>query len=468
MKNDIFKKNIVFLIFILLIFLSFTSIIEGHNGNKFNLKSTYPLINNHSNNDFVQAYWKCDEGSGNILVDSSNNAFDGSINGAAWVTGYSGYALDFNGIDNFVSLDSYSVDLGFNKTDDLNISFYFKSSSTESGIIYCIGGINNIPETRIELLGNGSLSFKAWTNVCGIVVFSNGSYNDGDWHYVEILYNGITANPTIDIYVDNNHDGTVTDWLCDINNNDFTKAKIGRRAYSESDFFNGVIDEFKIIKYPGGNKQDMPDISGPKSGESGVEYEYFFVTNDPELDDIELYIDWDDGTQGWLPDIFKSGEEVIVSHIWNEDGLYEIRTQSRDFWDDGPWNHYPVSIGNHPPNAPGISGPTNGKTGEEYEYEFFLTDIDSDPMYLRIDWGTGSPGPWEGPYNSDEVVKQKYLWEEQGTYTIQAQAKDIFDIEGAWGTLDVSIPKNKVSVNSISFRFFKVFILFERFLSILN
>jgi hypothetical protein len=50
------------------------------------------------------AYWTFDEGSGNIVYDSSGNDNNGTINGAEWDTGKYGPALRFNGQDNYVEV----------------------------------------------------------------------------------------------------------------------------------------------------------------------------------------------------------------------------------------------------------------------------------------------------------------------------------------------------------------------------
>ena len=115
-----------------------------------------------------------------------------------------------------------------------------------------------------------------------------------------------------------------TDWLCDIENVDFLKTTFGKRASEDSGFFNGLIDEFKFIKYDGGNEQEIPEISGPAHGDVDTEIEYTFVTNDPEGDNISIKIDWGDGEiTDWLEE-HKSGEEFKVSHSWDVEGEYEI------------------------------------------------------------------------------------------------------------------------------------------------
>ena len=124
MQNCIIRRSLVCGILLLFIGLSVTSSISGDIGNKLPEKTpTYHPLNN-----YVNAYWKFDEGSGNTLEDSSGNDHDGTIYGATWVTGYSGYALDFDGVNDYVKLDEHAEELGFNKTDDFIYSFRFKST----------------------------------------------------------------------------------------------------------------------------------------------------------------------------------------------------------------------------------------------------------------------------------------------------------------------------------------------------
>jgi len=60
------------------------------------------------------AYWKCDEGSGTIVYDSTDNHNDGTLkNGTGWTNGKSGYALWFDGSNDYVEVaDSGSLQFG--------------------------------------------------------------------------------------------------------------------------------------------------------------------------------------------------------------------------------------------------------------------------------------------------------------------------------------------------------------------
>jgi len=436
MQKSLFRKSLVCGILLLFIGLNVTSSISGFIGKMSNQSTEEAPTNYPLNNDYALAYWKFDEGSGNTAHDSSGHDYDGTIYGATWWDiGHSGHALDFDGVDDYVDLDAHSEDIGFNKTDDAIFSVWFSSTSTDDGLIYCMSDAWGTFKTehRINLYSNGSLLFRVWVDSCGISVCTDGTYNDGEWHYLEIFFHGSTAKPTVELYVDNELDGSVTDWVCSFSADDFKRAKIGRRAYDATIHFDGLIDEYKIIKYPKGNKQNPPNISGPTNGEPGVEYDYTFITEDPEGDDIWLYIDWNDGTvEDWIGP-YASGEEVIVSHEWSEDGSYEIKAKSKDIWDDSHWSDpYPVRMGNQAPDAPEITGPQFGDVGVEYEYTFAANDFEENDIYYYVDWGDGTFDNWFGPYPSGEEATATNVWYSENKYEITAKAKDAIGAEGDW------------------------------------
>jgi len=408
-NNSLFRRSLVCGIILLLIGLSVTSIISG-----------YQSIND---DDYVNAYWEFGEGSGNTAHDSSGHDYDGTIYGATWTTGHSGYALDYDGINDYVDLDAHSENLGFNKTDDVIFSVYFNTTSTDSGCIYSMSHhwVGNYPEVHIGLNSDGNIKVQVWLGSCGHTTISEDTYNDGEWHHAEIFYNGITANPTVELYVDDEFDTSKTEWVCPFSSDEFEKARMGSQSRDAIQYFDGAIDKLKIIKYPGGNDQNPPNISGPTDGEPGVEYDYTFVTEDPEGDDIWLYIDWDDGiVEDWIGP-YASGEEAIVSHEWDDDDKYEITARSKDIWHhSSPSNPYVVRIGNQAPDAPEITGPQFGDVGVEYEYTFVANE------------GDGTHDDWFGPYPSGEEATATHAWDLEDYYHITAIAKDTHDVEGEW------------------------------------
>ena len=424
------KKALVIGVILLFIGLSVTSSISGNIEKKSN-QSTEKVATSFSLNDGLLAYWKSDECNGTTLWDCSGNNYNGTIYGNSWAPGS---CLVFNGVDDYVDFDNHSVGLGFNKTDDLNFSFDFKSSTNQKGMIYSMSSDSGTnPEFHIFLDSNGSIGVEIYVINCGFELFANGSYNDNNWHYVEVWYNGIVTKPKVDIYVDGELVAHAEKYVCDFSNDEFDMVKIGRRSHNQTEFFNGIIDEFKIIKYEGGNGQEPPEIDGPTHGDPGVEYEFSFTTYDPEGDDIWIKIDWGDkNITDWLGP-YKSGEPVNVSHKWIEEGKYFIRAKSKDYWDDSFWSDpYPILIGGPHIFPPTIDGPKYGDPGVEYNYTFVTESIQGYDLYYFIEWGDGNDTGWLGPYPSGEEITRSHSWSENGTYGIIAKAKDIFDHESDW------------------------------------
>ncbi len=75
---------------------------------------------------------------------------------------------------------------------------------------------------------------------------------------------------------------------------------------------------------------DTPTIEGSNNGVAQKRYDYTFSTIDPEGDDVEYYIKWDDGKEFKWTGPYKSGEQVIKSHSWTYEGNYTISVIARD------------------------------------------------------------------------------------------------------------------------------------------
>jgi hypothetical protein len=191
------------------------------------------------------AWWKFDETSGDTVYDSSGHGYHGKVYGATLTGG----ALSFDGVDDYVDFDNHSVNLGINKVDDLIIKARFKS--TGSGMIYSMSHTNpDGPYFDLMLDDEGKITVEIGYVFYGyglLNLSTAGSYNDGDWHLIEIYYEcGGCIEPTLTIYVDGELDGSKTDWMNPILNEDFHTAKVGRDSFSENEYFDGEIDDIKI------------------------------------------------------------------------------------------------------------------------------------------------------------------------------------------------------------------------------
>ncbi|UCD13933.1 MAG: Zn-dependent exopeptidase M28 [Thermoplasmatales archaeon] len=88
----------------------------------------------------------------------------------------------------------------------------------------------------------------------------------------------------------------------------------------------------------------VPTINGPTQGIVGEEYEYSFVSIDPEGSDVYYYIKWGDGqVEEWIGP-YNSGEEINVAHVWSKQGIHSITTKAKDINDSESRWAVPYSV----------------------------------------------------------------------------------------------------------------------------
>jgi len=104
---------------------------------------------------------------------------------------------------------------------------------------------------------------------------------------------------------------------------------------------NNPRDAERLINRP----PESPTITGETQGHYGESYDYTFVSNDPENQDIRYYIDWGDGSyEDWIGP-YSSGQEITVSHTWDEENTYTIRAKAKDTLDvESQWGTLEVTM----------------------------------------------------------------------------------------------------------------------------
>ena len=164
--------------------------------------------------------------------------------------------------------------------------------------------------------------------------------------------------------------------------------------------------------------------------------------------DNALFIKTDiNGNEEWNMTIITDQSDIIYSICETEYNSY-VSTGYTYTYGAGNMDIWLLNIGdinNQPPNKPAITGETRGNIGESYDYTFVSTDPDCNNIYYYIDWGDDQYEEWIGPYLSGQDVVVSHTWDEEDTYTIRAKARDIFEEESEWRSLEVTMPVNQHS-----------------------
>ena len=155
--------------------------------------------------------------------------------------------------------------------------------------------------------------------------------------------------------------------------------------------------------------------------------------------------------------------ESASSHSHNTQGIFK---EGEKVLMDGPgtWDMCFKTYGsmNEAPDMPTIEGPTTGTAGVEYDWTIYSTDPNGHNVFYWIDWGDDSPAvEWAGEFQSGEHAVFSHTYAEEGEFEISAKAKDIYDLEGDWAYLTVTMPRNKVVYHPLLIRILEQFLILK-------
>jgi hypothetical protein len=240
MKYTKFKREIVFLVFFILILISFSSFIVNSE-----IKHEYGISQKSS----LIGYWDFDEGQGSIVYDESGNENDGYIFGATWTDGILSNALNFDGVDDYVEVsDSPSLNFG---TNDFSISAWLKTDyldMDDSQIIEKMNRFGSSPYKgfylRIAYYPSHHYTFEAGISdgLTDFELYSTSVLNDNRWHMVTAVFD---RDNDLEIYVDGQLENSI-DISVIGNINVLNSMYIGQQDNYDNNFHE-IIDEIKLF-----------------------------------------------------------------------------------------------------------------------------------------------------------------------------------------------------------------------------
>jgi len=156
---------------------------------------------------------------------------------------------------------------------------------------------------------------------------------------VEHIYKTSTTDPNEGVvyYMWDWGDGSFSDWLGPYESGEECEAShswSGPRDYEirvkAKDEYNAESDWSEPLTVTMYGAPSTPKITGPNSGKPKETYEFTFVSTDPDGEDLYYYVDWGDNTfEEWIGP-YSSGEEVKISHSWNQKKIYTIKAMAKD------------------------------------------------------------------------------------------------------------------------------------------
>jgi hypothetical protein len=187
------------------------------------------------------ALWHFDENSGDTAFDETENNNDGTLMPAspAWVSGYSGSALEFDGIDDYLEVpDSNSLDI----PDEITIEAWVNPDSMDDYESFVHK--DNAYVLQFAPGNNGYLRGILWLPSLTILDDTTTQLLTGKWYHVALTYNGSVMK----LYVDEievaskNVSGNIA-----VNSN---PLYIGYNPRDPSNpdhwWYDGIIDEVRI------------------------------------------------------------------------------------------------------------------------------------------------------------------------------------------------------------------------------
>jgi len=197
-------------------------------------------------------WWEFDEASGTIAHDASSRGNDGALRGGpTWVTGKIDGALQFDGEDDYVDIDS----VGISRADRRTLTGWARASTTE--IPKGTGVFGFIPDgstdgtyydVEVDGAGNYVVHVQGWEGILGAV--------DTQWHHFAATYDGSEGSWYLDGQLIDSSAGEL---------GTIDQMRIGARL-SNSNYFPGLIDDVRIYNRVLTDAEILAVISGADLG----------------------------------------------------------------------------------------------------------------------------------------------------------------------------------------------------------
>lgn len=298
----------------------------------------------HQTSVGLGAYWSFDEGSGTTVYDSASDN-DGTIYGATWTTGYFGNGLEFDGIDDYISLP-VGQETGL-ELEHVNVDVWvYPYEIGERQVIFAYRPAYSGGDGRgyiLQIREDGKVSFSIGDGSPPYsYAESTNSLEANNWYHIVGSFDGSNIN----VYINDVLEGTSiqTNPIIYSDGSAYDPPSkncvIGSLIRWNGDyhhFFDGIIDELKIysttVEDEGENIPPTVYITYPADGK--YVYENSHITgsasdSDGTIEYVEIKISNIEGLEDWYA-VDGTAEWTKYTYFENFDpGTYTISARSYD------------------------------------------------------------------------------------------------------------------------------------------
>ena len=258
----------------------------------------------------LMAYWRFDEGSGDVVNDSSGNGNNGTVHGAEWGIGQYGQALHFNGQDSYVEVPtSESLEIDTTVTIAAWIN-WVDSGDTWLGIM--ANGQQNGPWANYGLFVNRGGRYLYYTlSLDGGHVTQrtpDNTIEPDEWLHACATWDGSNARIYVnaEMALEQAQSGTLVPPKLPL--------RIGHRTGS-AHYYNGAIDEVRIYNHTLLEDEILAAMEG------GVAYPYALG---PDPKDGALHEDT------WVTLSWSAGDFAVSHDVYLGDNYDEVSNATPD------------------------------------------------------------------------------------------------------------------------------------------
>lgn len=221
-----------------------------------------------SNSTGLVHNWQMDEANGKIVSDKIRER-NAVMYGANWQVDPNGYSGEFDGTDDYITIDAATIPVTRNM--DATVEFWFNSTQPGAATLFSsgkgdgLGGdslvgweINKDAAGMIHVLHHG-LDFQA----------TDSNYFDGSWHHFALVLN---RNANLTAFIDGQQQNSVQSTSFGALSGSFYTLGArgyvtGGGSYMQDNYFQGRMDEFRFWNASRKTEQVKRDMSNRMQGD---------------------------------------------------------------------------------------------------------------------------------------------------------------------------------------------------------